>query len=317
MDSKRFALVFLLFALLMGVVFAANENIVVLNDSVDSKSESPSVVNVSLYLLNLGKFDVSTGSFTADFYLSMTCEEECDPSGFEFVNGRAATLDKIIDTPNEKFYRIQANLSSPVDLKEFPFDSQRMQIILEDKKKTINEVVYAADNSVSGIDESITFTGWNLDAWTSYVREHDYKIYGEKYSQYVFEIDISRIVVNSILKTFLPVFFILLVLMFSFLLDPDKVTTRLAMAGSSLVAAVMFHISIANQIPPVGYLTFADKFMVLTYGIILASFIIDVVLLELTEKKKEELVKKIHSRTEYSMFILVPLLYILLFVFFI
>ena len=31
-------------------------------------------------------------------------------------------------------------------------------------------------------------------------------------------------------------------------------------------------VSIAGQIPPVGYLTFADKFMYTTYGVLLASF---------------------------------------------
>ncbi len=36
-------------------------------------------VNVSLYLLNLGKYDVGTGSFTADFYLQFQCDYDCSP----------------------------------------------------------------------------------------------------------------------------------------------------------------------------------------------------------------------------------------------
>ena len=43
-------------------------------------------VNVELYILNLGKFDVATGGFTADFYLDMYCEEGCDTGDFEFIN---------------------------------------------------------------------------------------------------------------------------------------------------------------------------------------------------------------------------------------
>ena len=114
----------------------------------------------------------------------------------------------------------------------------------------------------------------------------------------------------------MPVFFILLVVLFSFILDPDKITTRLGMAGSSLVASVMFHISISNQIPPVGYLTFADKFMVLTYAILLATFIINVFMLEMQERKNSELVERVHRKTEYSVFVVVPLLYLLLFLIF-
>lgn len=269
-------------------------------------------VNVGLYILNLGKFDISSGAFTADFYLSMKCETEC--SAFEFMNGRASSMDKITDEPNEKFYRIQAALNSPVDLKSFPFDHQKMQIILEDKENTADDLVYVPDNEESGLDGSIAFTGWNLDGWETEVKEHYYAPYDETYSQYVFNVDISRIVFNSFLKTFLPVFFIMMVTMFSFVLDPDKITTRLGMAGSSLVAAVMFHIAISNQIPPVGYLTLADKFMVLTYFILLVTFILNVIMLELHERKQEAKLMRMHRMTEFSMLAIVPLIYVVFFV---
>ena len=87
-------------------------------------------IGIGLYLLNLGKFEVATGAFTADFYLSIKCKEECPALKYEFMNGRAASTEKIIDEPNEKFYRIQANLNSPINLKRFPFDSQKIEIIL-------------------------------------------------------------------------------------------------------------------------------------------------------------------------------------------
>ncbi|MDI6738079.1 MAG: hypothetical protein QME12_06215 [Nanoarchaeota archaeon] len=270
-------------------------------------------VDVGLYILNLGKFDISSGAFTADFYLSMKCEGKC--SDFEFVNGRASSVDKITDEPNEKFYRIQAALNSPVDLKSFPFDSQKMQIILEDKTNTIGSLVYVPIEAESGIDDSIVFPGWNIDGRTIEVKEHYYKPYNETYSQYVFDVNISRIAFNSFLKTFLPVFFIVMVTMFSFVLDPDKITTRLGMAGSSLVGAVMFHIAISNQIPPVGYMTLADKFMIFTYFILLVTFLLNVIMLELHERKQEAKLMRMHRLTEFSMLGIVPLLYVLFFVF--
>jgi hypothetical protein len=272
-------------------------------------------IKTGLYVLNLGKFDVATGAFTADFYLSLACKSECPDFDFEFVNGRASSVDKVIDEPNEKFYRIQANLNSPVNLKRFPFDRQEMQIILEDKRNTYDFVRFVPNLEQSGVDESIAFTGWNLGEWTAEERIHRYEIYNEEYSQYVFTIPIERIKVNSILKTFLPILFIVTVMLSSFFLDPDKITTRLGMVGSALVASVMFHISITNQIPPVGYLTFADKFMVMTYFIVLLSFSMNVFMLELHERKKEKLLAKIHKYTEFSMFWVAAALYLLLFIF--
>ncbi|MFH1126773.1 MAG: hypothetical protein ABIG84_05440 [archaeon] len=273
-------------------------------------------INVGLYLLNLGKFDIATGSFTADFYLSLKCDNVCPSQDFEFMNGRASSFEKIIDEPNEKFYRVQANLVSPIDLKKYPFDKQKLEIVIEDKRKTTDELNYIADLEASGIDQSIIFIGWNMDNWDVYTREHNYEIYGETYSQYVFELPISRIVINAIFKTFLPIIFIIFIMLSSFVLDPDKITTRLTMVGSALVASVMYHVSLGNQIPPVGYLTFIDKFMVLSYFVILLSFVFNVFLLELNERKKDELVKKLHRHTEFTMFIVIPFLYILLFIFF-
>lgn len=273
-------------------------------------------IQVGIYILNLGKFDISTGAFTADFYLSLKCKSTCPEQDFEFMNGRALSLDKIIDSPNEKFYRIQANLNSQVNLKKFPLDTQNLEIIIEDKKKTIDELVYIPNKEESGIDESIFFTGWKIEEWKLEQREHEYSVYEETYSQIAFVIPISRITMNAIFKTFLPIIFIILVMLSSFILDPDKITTRLAMVGSALIASVMLHISIANQIPPVGYLTFIDKFMVLTYFVILLSFIFNVFMLELHERKEDWLVMKIHRATEFTMFILVPILYILLFLIF-
>jgi len=276
-------------------------------------------VNVGTYVLNLGKFDVSTGSFTADFYLSLICDEDCPPQNFEFMNGRAISrdIDKVIDQPNEKFYRIFANLVSPVDLKRFPFDTQQIQIILEDKLSTIENISYIPLTEESGIDPSIVFPGWQIQGWNATVIEHHYPVYNETYSQYAFTITLSRIALNSFIKTFLPVIFIVLIVMFSFLIDLDKIPIRLGVVGSSLIGAVMFHVSITNQIPPIGYLTFADKFMLLSYLIILYAFILNALLLELQERGKGELAQRIHSFTEYAAFYTVPFIYVAFFLLFI
>lgn len=271
-------------------------------------------VDVGLYIVNLGKFDVSTGSFTADFYLYLKCDEaNCSTGNFEFMNGRATSTDKIMDTKSEKFYRIQAGFTSPVDLKEFPFDSQKMQIVIEDKENPIEMINYVPDDSQSGLDEAIFFTGWKILGWNSNTTKHYYKPYDETYSTYTLNIDISRIKFNAFFKTFLPIFFIMLITIFTFVIDPDKIMNRLTIAGSSLVASVMFHISISNQIPPVGYMTMADKFMILTYMILLVTFIINITLLEMQELKKTHLVERVNKITEYNMLWIVPAAYIIFF----
>ena len=272
----------------------------------------PQEVRVGIYVLSMGKLDVTTGSFTMDFYMSLKSDRPV-PESFEFLNGRAASVDKTVDEPNEKFYRILANLSSPINFRRFPFDAQQLQVILEDKQKVAGELVYVPDLEETGLDESVEFPGWQVTGWNATAAKHRYTAYKEDYSQYVLNVGIQRIKMNSFIKTFLPVLFLMLITVSSFILNPDQIVTRLATISSSLVASAMFHISIAGQIPPVSYLTFADKFMMLTYFVLLVSFFLNIAIFVFQGKGRKEGAQKMHRWSERLMFAGVPLLYCLLF----
>lgn len=274
-------------------------------------------IQVGIYVLNLGKLDISTGAFSADFYLLMRSSQQIPEGSFEFVNGRASSVDRLEISPDgtELFYRIQANLSTPIDLRRFPFDTQVMRIILEERTNTIEKVRYVPLLSASGMDSSIVFPGWEISGWDMTSAEHEYPVYNETFSQAMFSVTIRRITLNSFLKTFLPTIFMMLIVMSSFILNPEQVVTRLAAISSTLIATAMFHVSITNQIPPVGYLTFADKFMILTYFILLACFFLSLHVFVLQSRKEEVRAKKLSRITERIVFIGTPTAYTLLFLF--
>lgn len=275
-------------------------------------------IRVGIYVLNLGKLDISTGAFTADFYLQMQSDQPIAEGSFEFVNGRATSVERLETAPDgtEIFYRIQANLNTPIDLKRFPFDTQVMRIMLEERTNTVASVRYVPLPAKSGMDPAIVFPGWEIEGWAMDTAEHEYAVYGETYSQAIFAVRIRRITFNSFLKTFLPTIFMMLIVMSSFILNPEQVATRLAAISSTLIATAMFHVSITNQIPPVGYLTFADKFMVLTYFILLACFFLSLHVFVLQGRKEEARARKISRITERIVYVATPALYLFLFLFF-
>jgi len=280
---------------------------------VSAQSSEPTEVAVGVYVLNVGKFDVSAGSYTVDFYLSLKCDRPCYPEKFEFMNGRATSIDKLTDEPSEKFYRIQASLAENIDLRQYPFDSHALTIAVEDKEKTNSELVYKVDQSNSGIDENVIIVGWNLDGWNAEVTDHYYPAYDETFSRFVFKVNISRVGLTSVLKSFLPVFFMVFVALLSLLLKADKVTTRLTLNISTLLAAVMFHLNLTSSIPPVGYLTFADKFMISTYLILIVVLVSGIILMRHTEQKEEARAEKIYKYALYSIPAATILVYAVLF----
>lgn len=274
--------------------------------------DAPEEVYVGLYLLDVSKYDITSGEFTADFYLDLLCDYECSPEDFEFMNGRATSVDKTIDAPDEKYYRIQGVFGSSVDLENYPFDKQRIEIVLEDKLKTTDQLVYLAMENESGIDDSIIFPGWEVKDWSVVVDEHYYPPYDETYSRYTFTIEIERIRLTALLKTFVPLFFIILITLASLYLTPKEMGFRITIGGSTLITTVLLHLSILSEIPPTPYLTFTDKFMFVTYFILLLSFLVNILILELRERERPRTVQKVQRLTEKTV-LLVPLVYILLF----
>ncbi len=275
---------------------------------------APAEVYVSTYVLNVGKFEIATGSYVVDFYLDMKCAVNCSPERFEFMNGRANTVDKLIDTPTEKFYRIQATLSQNMDLKQYPFDIHHLTIDIEDKDNTVEDLVYIASNE-SGIDPSVIVVGWELGNWSSNVTNHVYENYGETYSRYSFSLEIKRVALTSIIKSFLPVFFMVLIGILSLFIMADKVTTRLGLNISTLLAAVMFHVNLTSSIPPVGYLTFADRFMLATYVILMAVLASGILLMRRADLKDDKKAREIYDKSLEFVPLLAVTLYVAVFLF--
>jgi hypothetical protein len=69
------------------------------------------------------------------------------------------------------------------------------------------------------------------------------------------------------------------------LLRPTSVGTRISMGTAMLLAAVMFHLSSTSSLPPIGYLTLQDKFMVGNYLVIVANVLFSVLILKATDRE--------------------------------
>ena len=294
---------FLVFALCLVAAF-----------STSTAAARPVKVRTAVYILNLGKFDVSTGAYTVDFYLSMECDEACAPD-FEFMNGRATSIDKLIDEPNSKFYRVQANLAENIDLKQYPFDEHALTITLEDKRQEASDLVFVPDNAQSGVDPKVVLVGWELNGWNATTETHHYAPYDEDYSRFSFALNIRRIVLASVMKTFLPIIFIVIVGLLALLIEErDKLWTRIGINTSALIAAVMFHLNVTSSIPPVGYLTLADKFMMVTYVVLVLSLLSTILMMMHAKRNDAVLEKKIYEISLYGIPLLTVIGYALLFV---
>jgi hypothetical protein len=271
----------------------------------DEAQSDPTKVKVGVYILNLGKLDTSNGSFTADFYMSFDSDKASDPSKFEFFNGRATSVDKSVDEPASKFYRIQASLADTLNLSRYPFDRHTLTIELEDKEQTINSQVYEVSMKDSGLDPAVKLSGWDITGWNAHVEDHYYVPYDTTFSKYVFEIQIQRSDLAAILKTILPAFIIVVVGLLSLALSPDKIIPRLTLTTGAFTSAVLFHLNMTSSLPPLGYLTLGDRFMIFNYLALTLALISTLVALYFVDRKRTDSANRVHTLALF----LVPILW--------
>jgi hypothetical protein len=272
----------------------------------------PTTVKVGVYVLSVGNLDMTSGGYTLDFYLNFTCDRPCNPTSFDIMNAASAPEvdDQTADTKGDTFftYRVRANLITNLDLKRYPFDEHNLVVEIEDKSQDATRLVYDVDPVRTGIDEHVLVSGWDLrHQWKAEVLDHIYPVFeNSNYSRYRFYVSIYHPWQASFLKGIFAAIVIIGVGMLSFLLAYDDVEDRLNLASGTLASAIFYHMTLTSSIPPVGYLTFADRFMLLQYLIISLVLAVSIALMILINKDNHAQAKRLHLLTRWA----VPLVWI-------
>lgn len=256
----------------------------------------PLHVQVGILLLNVGRLDTSTGTYTMDFYLTMRCDRPCDPEPFELANGRITFQQLQEQLPNYKAFRIQAALSVGMDLRRYPFDRHQLGLVIEDSNRDASSLVYVADNTRSLIASDLQVAGWDLSPGIrTRVEPHYYTIFDQTYSHYVASVEIRRPLLASLVKGLMPAIIMTLCGLISLLMSADKFNQRLSLATSALLGTVIYHLTMTSAIPPVAYLTFADRFMIGNYSCLLLTVVTTILLMHFIDRNdtaRTELVRK-------------------------
>jgi hypothetical protein len=285
----------------------------------DGKEE---IVEVGVYILSVGNLDTTTGKYFMDFFLNFKCRtpSDCEPGDFDIMNS-AEKIDPDDQTSDEdrangeRYYRIKTELQANLDLRDFPFEKHLLTIEIEDKNKDENQkkFAYVASEAITGIDPQVYVSGWTLVPKISGgVKSHAYDIYDESYSRASFSIEITHSWFSSFMKGLFAAIVIVAVGMLSFLMDPDEAQDRINLTSGTLASAIFYHMTLTASIPPVGYLTYADRFMILQYVFITASLATAVALFLLQSEGKrgtdyKNLAGQIHKSTRW----IIPVLWVI------
>lgn len=228
--------------------------------------KQPLHVKVGVYVLNVGKYDLQSATYKMDFYLVFRCNAVCNDINFEIMNATSSNIRSVAKQKDWQVYRIQADLNKANNLRNYPFDSHTLNVIIENRKITNNELVFEVDPATTALDSNLNVTGFQLSPnWKAEVFNHYYCIFQQTFSSYKFTISITRPWLAGLLKGILPALIIVLCNFLALFMRIDHVSQRLGIATSTLIAAEVFHLNLTSSIPPLGYITYADMFMFINY----------------------------------------------------
>ncbi len=262
-------------------------------DSQPAKKKVAEVVLTGIYLIDLWRLDVGRGLFDADFYVWFSWKgERFNPSGVEFMNAeriwqfreqeRVVMGDKMYAT-----FRVSGTFKGYFQLQSYPFDTQSLEIQIEDQVLEMEDLVFVPDSKMydgtprdldlSARERQLNLPGWRVVEVKQTLDTHTYHTdWGapiptgkeSRYSRYSFVVKVKRLVYPYLLKFLLPLALIVLISFLVFFIDDDQFGVQCVIGLLAMLAAVIFHGTQSSQLPDIGYLVLVDKFFILSYTII-------------------------------------------------
>lgn len=94
----------------------------------------------------------------------------------------------------------------------------------------------------------------------------------------------------------MPIAVITTIALLAFFVSPKNFAQRIGLGVTTLLSATAFHLSLLNGIPPIGYLTFADKMMIFVYALFLYNLSVSVLIMRCVDMKREDAAEKTNKK---------------------
>lgn len=287
-----FILNILVFALIPTLLYATNGKLGNLKQA-NTVPKEAQIVTIGFLPILVHELNITSNTYYLDTYLWMKWKGDINPvESMEFINA----VDKydfvkevLLKEPSElsdgskyQIMHVEGHFFQNFILSDFPFDKQKLSILIEDSTHGYQKVSYVIDQQASGIGDQLEIPGWNIKNWTASSLIHDYGTsFGENdnlsggstYSVARFEINIDRPSSYFIWKLLVPLIIVISGSWMSLLLDSSHLEARTGMPATALLTTVFLQQGYSDNLPQIGYLVLMDKIYVLTYILIVISLI--------------------------------------------
>jgi hypothetical protein len=247
----------------------------------------PTEVSIGGYLIDLQSINDSDQSFHADIFLSVSWQDTRLVSDslasplvgcnllldsvwnprVIFVNERSVSRrldEKVTVAPDgtvQYLQRLQGEFTTPLDLRDFPFDDHELKLDIVARGYFPEQVVFIPEGGEGHLAD-LTITDWEVGAAYAvveprYIDPRDYYI-----ASITFYLPVKRRLGFYFMKTFLPLTLIVWMSWAVFWIKPGLLPPQIGVATSAILTLIAFQFSLSYMLPRLSYLTRADRFLI-------------------------------------------------------
>jgi len=257
--------------------------------SIAYANEEAKEVKFGVYITNLYDINFAKNEYTVQFWSWFHHKDsEYKPNkSIEIMNAKSylknSTNEEVIKNINWDTAKIKATINQEWEVANFPFDIQRLSIVVEDIDSVADDLILKPDVAASKIDPKAIPNGWELKNFEMVSSVNSYKTaFGDPLAKSDVKQDFSRISVNidlerhgwRLFSTAFVGFFVataLLLVVFVITSIPRAVAEipqqpRITLITGALFSAVGSVYGLSAKLPYTTDFTLADSLQITTFA---------------------------------------------------
>jgi len=203
--------------------------------------------------------------------------------------------------------RVWGSFSQPLDLRLFPFDTQRLQVTLANVglgAKAVNLV----PSPSSGISEMLTMPDWEVTGWDFVASDISLDDEPPRVQGMVFSLDVKRDTSFFIYKVIMPLILIVMMSWLVFWIDPSLAASQISVSVTAMLTMIAYRFAIAGMMPRLAFLTSLDHFVLASTLVVFLSMVEVIYTAYLSTSDQLEKARKVDRRARW----IAPLIYVAL-----
>jgi hypothetical protein len=239
-------------------------------------------VEVTVYLIDIEEINSRSQSFIANVFIGLQWQ---DPDLAHAGPGwRGVSLDdiwspnvqivnqqKLVKTfsdtaqvaPNGTVnvrQRYWGGFSQPLELRTFPFDSQRLQLILVNAGAQGANPIFSI-SSASGVANRLKLPDWKVQNWDVKTTVTLMGRNQRNIPAIEMNVDVKRSTSFFTLKVIFPLMLIVAMSWLVFWIDPKLVASQISVSVTAMLTLIAYRFAIGGMVPRLAFLTSLDYFV--------------------------------------------------------